>query len=340
MSTNFKAIFLASFFIPGLLLLASVGHAADIQERNLRFAFQNPKDHPQGLGAQKFADLVSEKSDGKITVTLFPGGTLGGDLQTVSAMQGGIIGLTVLNAGLLSGLIKEFAVYDFPFLFNNKEEAFAVVDGPFGKQLLEKLSAKGLIGLGYWDLGFRNVTNNRRPIAKLEDIQGLKIRVLQAPIYIDLFNTLGANAVPMPFPELYTAIETGAVDGQENPVTVIQSGQFHEVQKYLSLTQHTYNPQALLISKRIWDQLSEDERKIIQEAASEATAYQREVSIERETEALEALKEDMEVNEVPPEEIEKMREKVKPVIEKHSQEVGEELVKELYAELEKVRGGQ
>lgn len=273
-------------------------------------------------------------------VTLFPGGILGGDLETVFALRRGILGLTVLNAGLLDGQIKEFVVYDFPFLFNDEEEADAVVDGPFGKQLLDKLSEKGLIGLGYWDLGFRNVTNNRRPMAKLEDIQGLRIRTLQSPIYVDMFNTLGANAVPMPFPGLYTALERGAVDGQENPVTVIQANQFNEVQKYLSLTQHTYNPQALLISKRIWDQLSEDERKIIQEAAREATVYQRQVSRERQAEALEALKKDMEVNEVLPEEIERMREKVKPVIDKYAQEIGEETVKELYAEIERVRGGK
>ena len=331
---------LVSFLIPGLLLLAGVGYAADIQERTLRFAFQNTKEHPQGLGAQRFAELVSEKSDGKIKVLLFAGGTLGGDIQTVSALQGGTVQLTVLNAGLLSGLDNQFAVFDFPFLFNDEEEADAVVDGPFGKQMLDQLSEQGLVGLGYWDLGFRNVTNNRHPIAKLEDIQGLKIRVVQAPIYIDLFNTLGANAVPMPFPELYTALETRAVDGQENPLTTIQTSRLDEVQDYLSLTRHTYNPQALLISKRTWDQFSEDERKIIQEAADEATTYQREVSREQQAEALEALQEEMEVNEVPPEEIEKMREKVQPVVDKYTQEVGEELVKELYAELEKVRGGQ
>jgi tripartite ATP-independent transporter DctP family solute receptor len=330
--------------VAGLLALglaagtAVSAQAADIKERTLKFAFQNQKDHPQAQGAQKFADLVAQKSGGKITVKLFPGGTLGGDLQTVSALQGGTVELTVLNAGLLSGAVKEFAAVDLPFLFNSGPEADAVMDGPFGKRLLDKLPEKGLVGLGYWDLGFRNVTNSRRSVTKLEDIAGLKLRVLQSPIYIDLFNTLGANATPMPFPELYSALEQKTVDGQENPVTVIASSKFYEVQKYLSLTRHTYNPQAFVVSKKIWDQMSADEHKLISEAAQEAKVYQRKVSRDQESAALESLKKGgMQVNEVPAAEMARLRDKVKPVVEKFSKEVGEATVKELYAEIAKAR---
>jgi tripartite ATP-independent transporter DctP family solute receptor len=211
--------------------------------------------------------LVQQKSGGKLVIKLFPGGTLGGDLQTVSALQGGTVDLTVLNAGLLVAQVKEFGVLDLPFLFNDAKEADAVVDGPVGQQLFEKLAAKNMVGLGYWDLGFRSLTNSKRPIAKPEDIQGLKVRVVQSPIYIDLFNALGANAAGMPITELYGALEQKAVDGQENPPTVINTSKFNEVQKYLSLTRHMYNPQALLISKKTWDKLSPEERKIIQDAA-------------------------------------------------------------------------
>lgn len=312
--------------------------AADIKERTLKFAFQNQKEHPQAQGAAKFAELVAAKSGGKIKVNLFPGGALGGDLQTVSALQGGTVELTVLNAGLLSGSVKEFAAVDLPFLFNSGAEADAVMDGPFGKRLLDKLPEKGLVGLGYWDLGFRNLTNSRRPVAKLEEIAGLKLRVLQSPIYIDLFNTLGANSTPMPFPELYSALEQKTVDGQENPVTVIASSKFYEVQKYLTLTRHTYNPQALIISKKFWDGLSADERKLIGEAAEEAKLFQRKVSRDQETSALESLKKGgMQVSEVAPAEMARLRDKVKPVVEKFSKEVGEATVKELYAEIAKAR---
>ena len=323
------------------LLPTTAALAQDIKERSLKFAFQNQADHPQGLGAKKFADLVSAKSGGKMTVKLFGGGTLGGDLQTVSAVQGGTVEMTVLNAGLLSGVVKDFEVVDFPFLFNSGAEADKVMDSAFGKKLLDKLDAKGIVGLGYWDLGFRNVTNSKRPITKIEDLSGLKLRVVQSPVYLDLFKELGANAVPLPFPELYTALEQKAVDGQENPATVIASAKLFEVQKYLSLTRHIYNPQALIVSKKFWDQLSAAEKKVVADAAQEATAYQRQTSRDREASAIEALKKGgMQVNELAPAEIARLRDKVRPVIEKHSASVGAPLVAELNAEIARARGGK
>ncbi|MDM0014439.1 TRAP transporter substrate-binding protein [Variovorax sp. J22P168] len=330
--------FFRQTLVAAVATLAMVAAGAQVKERTLKFAFQNQTGHPQAQGAQKFAELVAAKSGNKITVKLFPGGALGGDLQTVSALQGGTVEITVLNAGILTAQVKEFAAYDFPFLFNNGKEADAVTDGPFGKNLFAKLEEKGLHGLGYWDLGFRNVTNSKRPIAKADDIAGLKIRVIQSPIYIDLFNTLGANATPLPFPELYSALDQKAVDGQENPNTVILSSKFAEVQKYLTQTRHIYNPQALIISKKTWDGMSADEKKIVGDAAAEATVFQREVSRGAADSALESLKKaGMTVTELPPAEMAKLREKVKPVIDKYSATVGEATVKELMAEIAKVR---
>ena len=319
------------------LLLPSMAQA-EIKDRTLRFAFQNAQEHPQGQGAKKFADIVEQKSGGKIKVRLFPSGQLGGDLQTVSALQGGTIDLTVLNAGLLVGQVKEFGLFDLPFLFASGKEADAVVDGPFGRKLADLLPAKNLMSLGYWELGFRNLTNSRRPVTKLEEIQGLKVRVVQSPLYIDLFNTLGANAVPLPFPELYTALEQKTVDGQENPVTLINTSKFYEVQKHLTLTRHTYNPQIVVFSKRVWDRLDADEKKLIEDAAQEARTFQREFSREQETKALEAVKAaGMQVVELPAAEVTRIREKVQPVIKKFSEGVNEATVKELYAEIEKAR---
>ncbi|RYF78638.1 MAG: TRAP transporter substrate-binding protein [Comamonadaceae bacterium] len=333
-----KKMFIAAMVAATAFGAAAGLASAQVKERNIKFAFQNQTGHPQAQGAQKFADLVAQKSGNKLTVKLFPGGTLGGDLQTVSALQGGTVEMTVLNAGILSAQIKEFAVYDFPFLFGNAKEADAVTDGAFGKKLLAKLEEKQMHGLGYWDLGFRNLTNSRRAVAKADDIAGLKVRVIQSPIYIDLFNTLGANATPMPFPELYPALEQRVVDGQENPNTVILSSRFVEVQKHLTETRHIYNPQALIISKKFWDTLSADEKKIIDDAASEATTYQREVSRSAADSALAALKKaGITVTELPPVEVEKLRQKVKPVIDKYTASVGEATVKELMAEVAKVR---
>jgi tripartite ATP-independent transporter DctP family solute receptor len=324
--------------IAAVAALAVAGASAQIKERTLKFAFQNQSGHPQAQGAQKFADIVAEKSGKKITVKLFPGGTLGGDLQTVSALQGGTVEMTVLNAGILAAQVKEFAVLDFPFLFGNTQEADAVTDGPFGRKLLARLDDKGLHGLGYWDLGFRNLTNSKRPIAKAEDIAGLKIRVIQSPIYIDLFSALGANAVPLPFPELYSALDQKAVDGQENPNTTILASKFAEVQKHLTETRHIYNPQSLIISKKTWDGLSAEEKKIVTDAAAEATTFQRQASRGAADSALQALKQaGMTVTELPAAELAKLREKVKPVIEKQTAAVGEATVKELQSEIAKVR---
>lgn len=329
--------------ILGSVLLASAAFAsaasAQITERTLRWAQQNSMEHPQGIGSKKFADLVEQKSGGKIKVRVFPSGQLGGDLQSVSALQGGTLDLMVLNAGLLVGVVKEFAVVDLPFLFATPQEADAVVDGSVGKKLFAKLPEKGLVGLGYFELGFRNVTNSKHPITKVEDFAGIKLRVLQSPLFIELFNTLGANTIAMPFPEVYTALEQKVIDGQENPYTVVFDSKFQEVQKFVSATQHIYNAQSVLISGKTWAKLSPEEQKIIQASMDEAKVFQREVSRKKATEALEGLKKaGMTANEVAPAELARIQEKVKPVVEKYAKEVGEDLYKEVLAEIAKARG--
>jgi tripartite ATP-independent transporter DctP family solute receptor len=330
---------LAGALVPGTLLFAGAAHAAEYGKHAIKFAFQNQKGHPQAEGAQKFADLLKEKTGGQMTARLFPGGTLGGDVQTLSALQGGTVEMTVLNAGLLVGVDKDFGLVDLPFLFDTPQQADAVMDGPVGTTLAAKLPEKGLVGLGYWELGFRNLTNNRRPVTKVDDIAGLKIRVVQSPLFIELFNTLGANAVPMPYPELYSAMETGTVDGQENPYSNILSAKFYEVQKHLTITRHVYNPQIVLVSGKLWDKLNADERKAIQDSATEARAYQRALSREQADKALAEIKgQGMQVVELSAEETAKFREKAKPVADKFAAEADPALVQQLYAEIEKARG--
>ncbi|SMF72224.1 tripartite ATP-independent transporter solute receptor, DctP family [Xaviernesmea oryzae] len=322
--------------IPALLFAGTA--SAEIRAHTLKFAAANNKGHPQVTGMEKFAEIVKEKSGGKIDVRLFPGGVLGGDVQTVSALQGGVVEMLVLNAGILASNVKDFGAVDLPFLFNSGEEADKVMDGPFGKSLTDKLPATGLVGLAYWELGFRNLTNNRHPVAKLEDIKGLKIRTLQSPIPIELFNSLGANAVPLPYTELYTALETGTVDGQENPFANIINAKFYEVQKYLTVTRHQYNPQIVLISKKFWDGLNDEEKAILQSAAVEARDFQRKVSREADAKALEEIKSTgMQVTELSPEETQKLRDAVKPLIDKFSANIGADTVSLLFKELDAVR---
>jgi tripartite ATP-independent transporter DctP family solute receptor len=332
---------LACAAVLGAGLLATVAAHAQVREHKLRFSIQNTKDHPLGLGAQKFADLVDQKSGGKIKVTVYPDGRLGGDVQTMSALQGGTLDLMTVTAGLLVGISKPFGVLDFPYLFNDVKEADAIVDGPIGQKLQAQLTDKGLVGLGYWDLGFRNVTNSKLPITKLEDMKGLKLRTLQSPIFVDVFSALGANPVPLSFTELYNAMEQRVVDGQENPVAVIAFAKFNEVQKYLSLTRHAYGAQSFMISKKTWDKLNADEQKMITTAAAETRAYQRQISRELNEREIGNLKASgMQVNDVSPQEIARIRERLQPVIVKYTPQVGEGLVNEINAELAKMRGGK
>jgi tripartite ATP-independent transporter DctP family solute receptor len=313
------------------------GAQAEVRSMNLRWATANPAGHPIPMGGERFAKLVEEKSGGKMKVKVFPGGVLGSDPQLLSAVQGGTLDFAAMNSGILQGQIKEFAIVDFPFLFNDANEVDAILDGAVGKELDAKLPEKGLINLAYFDLGFRNMTNSKRAIKTADDIVGLKLRVIQSPIYIDTFNALGANSVPMPFTEVYTALEQKMIDGQENPFTVIQANKFAEVQKYLGVTRHMYNPQSMLMSKKKWDSLNKEEQAIITAAATEAANYQRTLSRGAQEIALNELKQKMEVTELPPAELAKVREKLKPVIEKYSANVGTDFAKKVFAEIEKVR---
>ena len=318
--------------------LAALLAWAPAQAQEFKFATQNPKGHPLVTGMEKFAEIVAARSGGKMKVDLFPGGVLGSDQANVSALQGGTLDMVVLNSGILASQVKEFGIYDFPFMFANSKEADAVVDGPFGQGLHKKLEEKGLVGLAYYELGFRELTNSKRPIKTVDDIAGLKLRVIPNPINVDWVKALGANPTPLPFPELYAALEQGAVDGQENPVATIKGAKLYEVQKYLALTNHQYNPQSVVVSKKFWDSLSPAEHKILQEAAAESAAYQRTQSRAQLQAGLDDLrKAGMQVTELPPAEIAKLREKMKPVIEKHSASVGAETVQAIQAELAKAR---
>jgi tripartite ATP-independent transporter DctP family solute receptor len=317
--------------------VAAVG-VAQAQVKTIKFANQNAKGHPIVMGMEKFAELVEQKSGGKMKVSVFPGGALGSDQANVSMLQGGTLEMAAMNSGIFASVVKDFAVYDFPFLFSTPKEADAVTDGPLGRQLHAKLEEKGMVGLAYYELGFRELTNSKRPINKVEDIAGLKLRVIPNPINVDWVNALGANPTPLPFPELYAALEQKAVDGQENPVATIQGAKLYEVQKYMTLTNHQYNPQSVVVSKKYWDSLSAEEKKVLQDAANESSKYQREQSRSAAAGILDALKKaGMQVNELPAAEIAKLRDKMKPVIAKHSANVGEATVNAVLAEVEKAR---
>jgi len=326
--------------VGALLAVLAVPVAAQVKEHTFKVGIGLSDDHPQAVAVRYFGEQLAAKSGGKMTVKLFSSGSLGNDISMTSALRGGTLEMTVPDSSTLVSMVKAFGVINLPLTFNTELEADAVLDGPVGQKLLATLPDKGLVGLGYWENGFRDVTNSRRPITKAEDLAGLKLRVIQNPLFLDTFNTLGANATPLPFTELYSAMEQAAVDGQENPPATILASKFYEVQKHLVLSHHMYSTWVLLMSKKTWDGLSAQEQKIVQDAAREATAYERKTIRAFGDKALGELKKlGMQVTELPPAEQAKLRAKLQPVMAKYAKEFGEATTAEMMAELAKVRGG-
>lgn len=332
-----RGSFIAVAVTIGLVATTMPGWAQDIQERTIRWGHLNNTDHPVSKGVQKFAEIVAAKSGGKLKIKEYPANQLGTEQQQQSALRGGTQEMQSPATTSLVGIVKDFGLIDFPFIVSTPRQADALLDGPLGAALLAKLPEKDLIGLGFWDLGFRNVTNSKRPITKGEDLSGIKIRVIPNPVYLETFKTFGANPVPLSFSELYTALETRTVDGQENPFSVILSNKFNEVQKFLSVTNHTYSTNIILVSKKFWDKLSPAEQKILQDAAIETRDYQRGISREQAQQAIGDLKaKGMQVNEVSPAELARMRQQTKPIADKFSAEYDPAIVKLFNAELDRV----
>jgi tripartite ATP-independent transporter DctP family solute receptor len=319
-------------------VLAALPAAAQFKERNIRLSNGVNEDHPNGKGVEKFRACLTEKSGGKMKVQGFWGNALGGDLQATQALRSGTQEMVVTSSSPLIGILPDLGVFDLPFLFTNEKEADAVLDGSFGKHMSDKLQTVGLVNLAYWENGFRNMTNSRRPIDKWEDFKGMKVRVMQNNVFLDTFKNMGANAVPMAFGEVFTALETKAIDGQENPFVTIDTSKFYEVQKYLSVTKHAYTPFLVLYSKKLWDELSADEQKALQECAVVGRDEQRKVGRELSDKSLASIKgSGVVVNELNAQEQQRMREQAKPVWEKHAPTIGAETVKLMTEEIEKVR---
>lgn len=314
-----------------LMLASSMSFAADYNARTIKFAATSPKGTPPAIGMELFAKKVSERSGGKIKVRTFPNGVLGGDVQVLSSLQGGVVEMMTWNAGLMLNHVTDFGILDFPFIYTDTAKVDAMLDGEVGKMLIDQLPEKKLVGLAFWELGVRNLSNNVRPVQKLEDFAGLKVRAQQSPLFLDVWSALGANPTPLPFTEVHTALETHTVDGQENPAALILASKFNEVQKYLSLTRHNYNPQIVLIGKPFWDTLTQDEKTLLTEVALEVRIEQRQISRAADSTAIAELeKSGMTVNELPAEETARIQQKVRPVIEKYAAQINPELVKKVY----------
>lgn len=297
-----------------------------------------PAEHPQALAMKKFAEDVAKSTENRVEIQVFDGGILGGDDKMLQATQSGTLELYVGGVAPLSGKIKEVQIFDFPFMFANREEAGAVLNGPVGRKMLDRMSEIGLTGLAWSEFGFRNLTNSVKPIKTVDDISGLKLRVMQNPVALDTWKALGANAVTMSFSEVFSALETKALDGQENPLAHIYANRIYEVQKYVTMTNHVYSPVAIVASKTWFESLPEADRNAVMTAAADASAYQAKLIAENEGKITDQLKETgIEIDTMPEAELAKMREIVKPVVEKYTTSVGADFVQEFMAAVEAAR---
>lgn len=246
--------------------------------------------NPRHEAAVFFADKVKEKSGGRIEVQVAPSAQLGDDAAMVTSLRSGTLDISANSQGAVSNVVPEYAAFGMPFLFSNLNAAWRVLDGPLGKELAQKSEEKGLVVLGYWDNGIRQMSNSKKPILTPDDLKGMKMRTPPDPVTVDIMKSVGADPQQIKFAELYVALQQGVVDGQENPLMNIHASKLHEVNRFISLTGHKYEMTPLLMSKRTWDRLSSAERKVIQDAASEATALQRKLSAEADTKLIGELR--------------------------------------------------
>lgn len=297
-----------------------------------------PTEHPQAKTVEKFAALVNEYTDGRIKVNAYAGGVLGGDDKMLRAIQAGTQEMYYGSLAPISGRVKELQVFDFPFVFDNMQEVDYVFRGPMGQRIIELLKPLDLIGVVWVETGFRQLSNSKRPINKMEDLKGLKIRVMQNPVALETFKAMGVNALPMDFSEVFTALETKVIDGQENPLIHMYANKMYEVQKYITLTNHVYTSSIIMVSKKFWDKLSPEDQQAIMKAGLDAQNFHREVMTAADISVVKDLTaEGVTVAPLAPEEIERLRAAVKPVVEKFTPLVGEEFVTDFYAEVEKAR---
>lgn len=312
--------------------------AQDIKPRLIRFGYGLAEDSNQGRAAKFLAQEVEKLSGGKMKLRTIGAAALGSDVQMQQALIGGAQEMMVGSTATLVGITKEMSLWDTPFLFNTTEEADALLDGPVGKKVMDKLPEKGLVGLVYWENGFRNTTNSKKPIQTAEDFEGIKLRVMQNPVYLETFKLLGANPVPMAFSELFPALETKTVDGQENPYTTILSSKFYDVQKYVTATNHVYSPWILLVSKKYWDALSKDEQKVLMDAAVASRAFERKDTREASTKALAELQaKGMQFSKLSSKETDRLRDRLTRVNASIAANVGMDLWNETQAQLSKLR---
>lgn len=326
-----------------LLTIATLAMGSNVAlaEVKAKIGHAMPETHPQAAAMNKFSELASTYTGGNVKVQVYHGGVLGSDEKQLQAVQAGSQDMYIGTLAPLSSKVKEVQIWDLPFMFQNEKEVYAVLDGESSKQIFKSIEPSGLVGLTWTGMGFRNLSNSKRPVTKLEDVSGLKVRVMANPVALETWKTIGANAVPMAFAEVFPALEVKALDGQENPLVHMYSNKMQEVQKFISITNHVYTPVALVASKKFWDGLSASEKAGVQKAATEAGLLQRKLLDEGDKDVVgKFTSAGVAVNQVSAAELARIQDRVKPVVLKFSPIIGEAFVKQFYAEIDKARAAK
>lgn len=320
-----------------VLLLAACGRPSDGGDteegasedvKKIRLAYLVSEEQSTHIAAEEFKEKLEDKSDGRLEVELYPNGSLyGSDREAIEAVQLGNVEMTIPALAAVSSFNQKFMVFDLPFLFNNHEEAYEVLDGDLGQELLDELSDKDLKGLVYAENGFRHITNDEGPIESPDDLKGSKLRTMESAVQTDSFKEFGANASPFAFGELYTALQQGTYDSMENPISLIYTNKFYEVQDYLTVSGHFYAPTILLMNDDFYNDLPEDLQELVMESSEEYREEQRKIAQEQDVEWLEQLKEEgMEVNELSEEQKEEFKKASESIYEKYSDQIGEDVI--------------
>lgn len=323
-----------------ILILFAMGHeeAQAAEARTLRFGIGLSADSPKGAAVLEFGNRLSAYSGGTLRVELMAGGKAGNDVTMVKALQEGTLEMTAPDTSTLSSMEKGFSAINYPFTFLNEREADAILDGAWGSKLLERLPEHGIVGLSYWENGFRQMTNSRKPIAGAADFDGVRMRTMQNPMLVDSFNRLGFTAVPLPFTQVYDALRSQAVDGQENPLSTILSSRFYEVQKFLTLSRHVYSAHLVLVSSKVWQSLTPAERAAMTKAAIEARDFERRLNRSSDDQALAELKaKGMVVSTIPRADAERIRNRLRAIFDTYNADIGVGTMIDLYVELGRMR---
>ena len=312
-------------FIALAFVITVLGVSADAK-MVVKYGHVGPPVHPQHLGALAFAKYVNEKSNGQIEVQVFPLGQLGGERSMTEQVQAGTLNMTAVTAGVLANFVPEMGIIEMPFIYPNRDVAYRTLDDKEVKERFAKYcDGKGFVFIGYTENEFRDMTNSKRPIKRPEDLKGLKIRVVESPVFIDTFRALGANPTPLPFPEIYNALQQKVIDGQDNPLFTSILMKFTEVNKFATVTNHILTECPVVVNKKFWNSLTAEQQKIFRDAADVQIKVNREQNAKGRVDAMEKAKaQKVDVYVLTAADREAFKKAVAPVLEKYRGTYGAE----------------